>query len=84
MKKLLAMLLVLSVAGCMNTPKQTAKKQPQTDQSADAAAIQKQLPTVDPQSITNENGVSKAKELQDELMQESKRMASARNSDVPN
>jgi hypothetical protein len=80
-KKLLPMLLAVSMAGCLNAQKQTAKK-PTAD--PDAAAMQKQLPMVDPQSITNENGVSKAKELQDELLQESKRMASARTSDGPN
>jgi hypothetical protein len=81
-KKLLSMLLIVSMAGCMNTPKQAAKKPSAGD--SDAAAVQKQLPMVDPQSITKENGVSKAQELQDELLQESKRMASARTSDGPN
>ena len=85
MKQLLLMLLAVTVAGCMSTPKQNAKKPGDGQPAGDAtAAIQKQLPTVDPQSITNENGVSKAKELQNELLQESKRMASARASDGPN
>jgi hypothetical protein len=82
-KKLFAMLLVVSITGCMTPPKQqTVKKSSSSD--ADAAAVQKQLPTVDPQSITNENGVSKAKELQDELLQESKRMAAAPRPDGQN
>jgi hypothetical protein len=83
-KKLFAMLLAVSIAGCMTPTKQQTVKKPSASDGDAAAAVQKQLPTVDPHEITNENGVSKAKELQEELLQESRRMASAPRPDSPN
>jgi hypothetical protein len=78
-------MIAFGTVGCMdtqNTPQVVKKPASGQDRSGEAAVL-KQLPLVDPQSITKDNGVAKAKELQDELMQESKRMAAARSSDGP-
>ncbi len=77
MKKLLPLLLAGCLAGCMST--KSDKKPDPSDKLAAEAKLNEKLPlAVQPESISKENGVAKARELEEELTRDAKRMAAAR------
>ena len=80
MKPLLPLLLAACLAGCMSTKTQQKETDRLTAHAAEAKLAEKLPLAVQPESITKENCVVKAHELEEELQRDYKRMAAARTS----
>jgi hypothetical protein len=81
MKRAIALLMIASMVGCMSNRSQKKLDAKANGNLAAERKIAEKLPIVKPESVTSRNAMAKARELEEEMNRDEKRLAAANSAD---